>query len=54
VPVATEPYDLVLREETLADPVVAPLLALLEDEEFRRAVEALGGYSTGETGRRVA
>jgi putative molybdopterin biosynthesis protein len=33
---------------------VAPLLALMEDDDFRRQIEALGGYSTAETGRRVA
>jgi hypothetical protein len=32
---------------------VAPLLALMEEAEFRTQVEALGGYSTEETGRRI-
>jgi putative molybdopterin biosynthesis protein len=36
------------------EPAVAPLLALLEDPEFKAQVEALGGYSTEETGRRVS
>ena len=53
VPVASEPFDLVLRAESLDDPVVAPLLALLDDAAFRARVEDLGGYDTGETGRRV-
>jgi putative molybdopterin biosynthesis protein len=53
VPVTREPYDLVLRTETLDDPVTAALWALLEDPEFRTAVEALGGYDTGEMGRRI-
>lgn len=51
VPVAREPYDLVLRTETLAP--LAPLWALLERPEFRAGVEALGGYSCEETGRRI-
>ena len=35
------------------EPAVAPLLALMEDPDFRAQVEALGGYSTAETGRRI-
>jgi putative molybdopterin biosynthesis protein len=53
VSVASEPYDLVLYEVTLADPVLAPLLALLEDADFRTEVEALGGYDASEMGRRI-
>jgi putative molybdopterin biosynthesis protein len=53
VSVASEPYDLVLYEATLADPVLAPLLALLEDADFRTEVEALGGYDASEMGRRI-
>jgi putative molybdopterin biosynthesis protein len=53
VPVTREPYDLVLAAETLEDPVTAPLWALLEEPGFRAAVEALGGYGTEETGRRI-
>lgn len=51
VPVAREPFDLVMAP---GEPAVAPLLALLEDADFRTQVEALGGYSVAETGRRVA
>jgi putative molybdopterin biosynthesis protein len=51
VPVASEPYDLVVRD--LDDPRLAPLLALLADPGFRARVEALGGYSCAETGRRL-
>ena len=53
VPVTREPYDLVLLAETVEDPVIAPLWALLEDPAFRRAVEDLGGYGTEEMGRRI-
>jgi len=53
VPVAQEPYDLVLRTESLADQRLAPLLALLDRTDFRAEVEALGGYSCTETGRRI-
>jgi putative molybdopterin biosynthesis protein len=53
VPVTREPYDLVLAEESLHEPVMAPLWALLEEPSFRSAVEALGGYGTEEMGRRI-
>ncbi|HEY6748197.1 MAG TPA: molybdopterin biosynthesis protein [Mycobacteriales bacterium] len=53
VPVAEEPYDLVLRAGGLADERLAPLWTLLEQPDFRAAVEALGGYSCAETGRRI-
>jgi putative molybdopterin biosynthesis protein len=51
VPIAREPFDLVMRP---GEPAVAPLLALMDDDDFRAQVEALGGYSTAETGRRIA
>ncbi|HEX5493187.1 MAG TPA: molybdopterin biosynthesis protein [Mycobacteriales bacterium] len=53
VPAAQEPYDLVLRASVLSDELLAPLWALLDVAEFRDAVEALGGYSCAETGRRI-
>jgi putative molybdopterin biosynthesis protein len=53
VPVTSEPYDLVLARESLESPVLAPLWELLSSEEFRSAVEALGGYDAAEMGRRI-
>lgn len=53
VPVAQEPYDLVLRASMLDDELLAPLWELLARPEFRAEVEALGGYSCTETGRRI-
>jgi putative molybdopterin biosynthesis protein len=53
VPVAREPYDLVLRAASLATAALAPLWALLEQPVFRADVEKLGGYSCAETGRRI-
>jgi putative molybdopterin biosynthesis protein len=53
VPVAREPYDLVLLKESIEDELLAPLWALLESEDFRRAVNDLGGYETAEMGRRI-
>jgi putative molybdopterin biosynthesis protein len=53
VPVAREPYDLVVHPRALDEPLLAPLWTLLHDPAFRADVEALGGYSCAETGRRV-
>lgn len=53
VPVAEEPYDLVLRTEDLTSPLLTPLWTLLDRPDFRASVEALGGYSCAETGHQV-
>jgi putative molybdopterin biosynthesis protein len=53
VPVAQEPYDLVLRADESVGERLAPLWALLHRSDFRAEVEALGGYSCTETGRRI-
>jgi putative molybdopterin biosynthesis protein len=53
VPVAEEPYDLVLTREACDSALFAPLWTLLADEKFCASIEALGGYSSAETGRRL-
>ena len=53
VPIAQEPYDLVLRAEDLDSAQLAPLWTLLDRQDFRAGVEALGGYSCTETGKRI-
>ncbi|GLW08740.1 molybdopterin biosynthesis protein [Microtetraspora sp. NBRC 13810] len=53
IPVAQEPYDLVLRAGEISEELLAPLWALLESPDFRAGVEGLGGYSCAETGRRI-
>jgi putative molybdopterin biosynthesis protein len=53
VPIAREPYDLVLRTNMVEDDLLAPLWALLQRPDFQAGVEALGGYSCVETGRRI-
>jgi len=53
LPIAHEPYDLVLERATAESDRLAPLWALMEHAPFRSAVEALGGYDTSEMGRRV-
>jgi putative molybdopterin biosynthesis protein len=53
VPVAQEPYDLVLTREAYDSDVLAPLWQLLADPAFLDSVTALGGYSCAETGTRI-
>jgi putative molybdopterin biosynthesis protein len=53
VPVANEPYDLVLERENARGELLAPLWSLLESSKFRSEVEGLGGYDTAEMGRRI-
>ena len=53
IPVAREPYDLVLRASIVDDELLAPLWTLLQQPSFQAQVESLGGYSCAETGRRI-
>jgi putative molybdopterin biosynthesis protein len=53
VPVAREPYDLVLERTVAESDRLAPLWALMETSQFRSAVEALGGYDASEMCRRI-
>ncbi len=53
IPVAREPYDLVLRATAVDDELLAPLWTLLRRPDFQAEVESLGGYSCAETGRRI-
>ncbi len=53
VPVTEEPYDLVTTGPVLATGVLDPVLALLDEPAFLAQVDALGGYSTAESGRRI-
>jgi putative molybdopterin biosynthesis protein len=53
VPLATEPYDLVVAPGAVGSPQLAPLWALLASDRFKASVEGLGGYSAKEMGRRL-
>jgi putative molybdopterin biosynthesis protein len=53
IPVAREPYDLVMRATVADGDLLAPLWQLLERSDFQAGVEALGGYSCAETGHRI-
>ena len=54
LPITTEQYDLVIPSEFYESDLLQPLLAIIKSEEFRREVEALGGYDTSTMGRVVA
>ena len=54
VPVAREPYDLVIDRATRESDRLAPLWDLIASSDFRAAVDALGGYDTAEMGERIA
>ena len=50
IPVGDEQYDLLLLRSFYESDIGATLLAVLRSDEFRRAMESLGGYDTGGTG----
>jgi len=54
VPLLEERYDLVIPAEHYESELLQPLLALLRDPQFAGAVEALGGYGTGQMGQVLA
>jgi len=51
IPLLKERYDLVIPREQYESELLAPLLAIIRGDEFRREVEALGGYDASEMGR---
>lgn len=54
VPLARERYDLVIPRRFAEDRRIQALLALLQREEFKAGIEALGGYETPLTGQVMA
>jgi putative molybdopterin biosynthesis protein len=50
VPVVTEKYDLVIPNQHFESANVQALLEIVNSAEFKRRVEALGGYGTEKTG----
>jgi putative molybdopterin biosynthesis protein len=50
IPLFQERYDLVIPEEHLQNPALAPVLERLISKEFRQRVDRLGGYDTSHTG----
>ena len=50
IPVGDEQYDLLMLRSFCESDAGATLLAVLRSEEFRTAMQSLGGYDTGATG----
>ena len=44
IPLAEEPYELVIPEEYMEHPGIKALLDSIEDPKWRESVEAMGGY----------
>ena len=51
VPVCMEQYDLLIPDNAWETPMVQELISVLKGEEFRRRLEALGGYQLDQPGR---
>ncbi|MDA8218820.1 MAG: molybdopterin biosynthesis protein [Dehalococcoidales bacterium] len=54
IPVAKERYDLVIPREYYESEAMQALLKVVRGDEFKRAVEALGGYDVSQTGQVMA
>ncbi|MBD5553717.1 MAG: molybdopterin biosynthesis protein [Desulfovibrio sp.] len=54
VPVGFEQYDLVIPLKYMGDERMQALLAIIRSQEFKTAVNGLGGYDTGRTGEIIA
>ena len=50
VPLSTERYDLAIPTQYYKTPLLEPVLTLIRSDEFKRKVDALGGYDTTATG----
>jgi putative molybdopterin biosynthesis protein len=50
MPVASERYEMAVRQEDLEDPRIKKLLDAVRSERFREILNALGGYDTRLTG----
>lgn len=53
IPITEERYDLIIPTRFLELPMIEKVLAIIGSQEFKDSVEALGGYSTRETGQVV-
>ncbi len=53
VQVTEERYDLIIPEDFLELESISKVLSIIQTDEFKKAVEEKGGYSTRETGNRI-
>ncbi|MBW1899035.1 MAG: molybdopterin biosynthesis protein, partial [Deltaproteobacteria bacterium] len=51
IPVVTEQYDLVIPEEYFKTKIIQILLDIINTNDFKSRVTALGGYNTDKTGQ---
>lgn len=54
VPLFEERYDLVIPDEYYQDPLIEPVLEVINDGEFQKEIAELPGYDTSQTGKVVA
>jgi putative molybdopterin biosynthesis protein len=54
IPLYEERYDLVIPDEHYSNPLLAPVLELLQDATFQHAVAGLVGYDTSNMGQLIA
>ena len=54
VPLSTERYDLAIPKQYYESALLDPVLSLLRSDDFKRKVDALGGYDTTAIGRVAA
>ncbi len=50
----SERYDLVVPREYLQTPLLQPLLSIIRNRDFHRAVEGMGGYDVADMGKVLA
>ncbi len=50
VPIATEPYELIVPQKHLESERIQKLLAVINSNRFKQRVAKMGGYSTDQTG----
>ena len=53
IPVTEERYDLIIPRDFLDLPSIQQVLSIISSDEFKKTVEAMGGYSTRETGNQI-
>ncbi len=53
IPITEERYDLAVPEEFLSLPNIGIMLEIIGSERFRERIQALGGYDTRDTGKRI-
>lgn len=54
IPLFEERYDLIIPLEHAQNPLLTPLLELLDDPGFKRMVKLLPGYDVAQMGNRVS